>query len=181
MQTNSAPTAEEPAQGQSKLLLWVGIGTLALGVLFFAFGVSFVLEANASRNWPTAQGTVETVRVTWRNDSNSNRSIPDREYFYEIYYSYAVDGRPFEGSRYSLGDGSTASDRMYRTEEEAREAAFDAWMPAQTVAVYYNPADPASAVLDPGAGFSTYIPLIFGAVLLLSGLGMLWLYLRQRV
>lgn len=180
METDSDLTTTETTPGPSKLLLWVGIGTLALGVLFFAFGVSFLLEANASRNWPTAQGTVDTVRVTWRTDSSSNRNPPDREYYYEIYYSYAVDGQPFEGSRYSLGDGSTASDRMYRTEEEAREAAFNAWAPAQIVAVYYDPADPASAVLDPGANTGTYVPLIFGSVLLLSGLGILWLYLRQR-
>jgi hypothetical protein len=160
--------------------MWVGIGTLVLGVLMLAFGVSFVLEANSSRNWPTAQGTVETIRVTWRNDSTSNQTIPDREYFYEIYYDYQVDGQAYSGSRYSLGDGSTASDRVYRTEEEAREAAFDAWTPAQVVAVYYDPADPASAVLNPGANTGTYVPLIFGAVLLLSGLGILWLYLRQR-
>ncbi len=180
MQTDSDSTPVQPAPGQSKFLLWVAIGTLALGILMLGFGVSFVLEANGSRDWPTAQGTVENIRVTWRNDSNNSRTVPDREYFYEIYYDYQVDGQPYSGSRYSLGEGSTASDRTYSTEEEAREAAFNAWTPAQVVAVYYDPADPASAVLSPGANTSTYIPLIFGAVLLLFGLGILWLFLRMR-
>jgi hypothetical protein len=178
MQTDSDVTTVQPTPGPSKFLLWVGIVTLALGVLMLAFGVSFVFEANESRNWPTATGNVTNVHVTW-SLTNRDQAIPDRSYFYEIYYDYFVDDQPYSADRYSLGNGSNAAPKTYNTEDDAREAAFAAYQPGQVVTVYYDPADPASAVLAPGANTGTYVPLIFGAVLALSGLGLIWLYRRQ--
>jgi hypothetical protein len=178
MQANNDEITNKPVAGPSKFLLWLGIGTLLFGALFLAFGVSFVFEANESRNWPTATGNVTNVRVTW-SLSNRDQAVPDRSYFYEIYYDYFVDDQPYSADRYSLGNGSNASPKTYNNEDDAREAAFAAYQPGQVVTVYYDPADPASAVLAPGASTSTYVPLIFGAVLALSGLGLIWLYRRQ--
>ncbi len=179
MEENSVTDSTEQAAGPPRILLWVAIITLLLGGLMLAFGVSFVAEANASRQWPTAEGTVDNVRITW-DTLSTDPGVPDREYFYQVYYSYEVDGQPHSSNRYSLGEGSTASGRWWNSEEEAREAAFDAYTPSQAITVYYDPADPASAVVNPGANTSTYIPLIFGAVLLIAGLALVWLYLRQR-
>ncbi len=179
MEDSSDTNSTQATAGPSRVLLWVAIITLVLGVLMLAFGLSFVGEANASRQWPTAEGTVDNVRITW-DTLSTDPGVPDREYYYQVYYSYEVDGQPHSGNRFSLGDGSTASGRRWNSEEEAREAAFDAYTPSQAITVYYDPTDPASAVVSPGANTSTYIPLIFGAVLLLAGLVLGWLYLRQR-
>lgn len=170
----SALVVEKP----SKILLWAAIGMLLLGLAMLAFGVSFVADGSASNDWPVATGTVDTVRVTW--DTIDRDSVnPDRQYYYQVYYSYEVDGQTYSGNRYSLGDGSTASQR-WNSEEEAQAAAAAAYIPSQEIAVYYDPANPESAVLRPGASFSTYIPLIFAAFLVLGGLALGWQYMRQR-
>lgn len=180
MQTNpDQPSAAQTTQ-PAKILLISGLIVLLLGLAMTWFGVVFVGEANESRDWPVAEGKVQNVRVTWDTTSSSGEAIPDREYFYEIKYEYVVDDQVYAGDRYSLGDGSNAAGRRYNTEEEAREAAYAVYNAAQAVPVYYDPVDPGSAVLAPGANSGTYVPLIFGVVLLLSGAGLLWLYMRQR-
>ena len=180
MQTN--PDQPTPAQTkqQARILLVSGLVLLLLGLAMTWFGIVFIGEANESRDWPVAEGKVQSVRVTWDTSSSDDGANPDREYFYEINYEYVVDDQVYSGDRYSLGDGSNAAGRRYNTEEEAREAAYAVYSPAQAVAVHYDPADPGSAVLAPGANGGTYVPLIFGVVLLLSGAGLLWLYMRQR-
>lgn len=181
MNNDSATQSSANKQPPGKILLWTALGLSLLGLLMAGWGATFVLDANDSRNWPSTTGAVDNVRVTW---STSN-TAPDsgtraREYYYEVYYGYEVGGQLYSGSRYSLGDGSTASDRTWNTEEEAREAASNAYSPSQPIDVYYDPSDPASAVLKTGAGVGTYVPMIFGVALLLVGLLLGWLYLRLR-
>lgn len=181
MNNDIAPQPTEVTPAPSKILLWSGIGLALLGLLMAGWGVTFLLSANESQDWPTTTGIVDRVRVTWStSNSDSSSATRNREYYYEVYYDYEVDGQIYSGSRYSLGDGSTASDRTWNTEEEARVAADNAYLPSQPIAVYYDPADPTSAVLSPGASFGTYVPMVFGLVLLLSGLALGWLYLRLR-
>lgn len=180
MHTNpDQPPAPQTGQ-QSKILLFSAAFMLLLGLAMTWFGIIFVGEANESRAWPVADGTVQSVRVTWDTTRGSGEALPDREYFYEINYEYVVDDQIYAGDRYSLGDGSNAAGRRYNSEEEARKAAYAVYRPAGDVAVYYDPADPESAVLAPGANSGTYVPLIFGAVLLLTGAGLVWLYFRKK-
>lgn len=179
METNAIAPSTTPTQSQLRLLLGISVLTLLLSLAVLAFGVSFVQEANASRDWPTVTGRIQNVRVTW-DLTNYQESMPGREYYFEVQYAYEVDGQAYTGKRYSLGEGSNAAGRTYNSEDEAREAAAAAYAAGSDITVYYDPAGPASAVLQPGASFGTYIPLIFGALLILGGVGLLGVYRRRR-
>lgn len=179
MQANPIRTPTAPSRGQVFIILGASILLIVLGIALLVFGVSFVQQANESRNWPMVTGQITNVRVTWdRTGSTSTTRVRDREYYYMIYYDYTVDGQAYSSTRYSLGGGSNAAGRTYRNEDEAREAAADAYTPASDIVVFYDPNYPSSAVLQPGAGFDTYIPLIFSAFLLLFGAGFFSLFLR---
>ncbi|MEZ4516016.1 MAG: hypothetical protein R3C44_03965 [Chloroflexota bacterium] len=56
--------------------------------------------------------------MTW-DLSRTNQALPNREYYYEVYYTYVVDDEFYVGSRYSLGDGSNAAGKTYSSEEDA--------------------------------------------------------------
>lgn len=95
-------------------------------------------------------------------------------------YAYTVDGQGYTGSRYSLGEGANAAGRTFTSEAEAAERAAARYRVGQDIPVYYDPADPAEAVLQPGANWGSYVPLILGAFFGLCGGGLFWLLLRLR-
>jgi hypothetical protein len=161
-------------------MLVVAAGFLLLiGAALMIFGVAFVGEANASAGWSATTGWVEHVRVTWDNVGRSRPSVV-REYYYVVTYSYSVNGERYTGTRSSLGGGSNAAGRTFDSEDEARAAAAANYRVGQDVPVYYDPADPAEAVLQTGVQASTYVPLILGTLFIGSGGGVLWLLLRLR-
>jgi len=148
----------------------LGLGFLGFlivsGGALMLFGLSFLKTATASQQWPTAQGKVQAVTVT--RDRTSTSSSPTYTYAYTVTYRYEVNSNPYRGDRYSLGNGSTASKR-YPERSEATAAAAKNYRIGQSVEVYYNPADPTSAVLKPGANISTFVPLILGLFFIASG------------
>ena len=139
---------------------------IVAGVALVLFGLSFLKTATASQQWPTVQGTVQAVTIT--RDRIDTSASPAYTYTYTVTYSYEVDGSSHRGDRYSLGDGSTASKR-YPERSDAIAAAAQNHRIGQTVTVYYNPADPSSAILKPGVNIGTVVPLILGLFFIASG------------
>ena len=137
------------------------------GVGLLIFGVVFLREANASRSWPSVQGRVQNVSVVKNSSSGTQGS-----YHYVVTYAYQVDDQSYTGNRYSLGSGSTASKR-YPGESEARTASRSDYPAGSMVDVYYDPADPASAVLNPGASWGTFGPLLMGLIFVPGGIFLL--------
>ncbi|GIV78971.1 MAG: hypothetical protein KatS3mg050_3365 [Litorilinea sp.] len=178
METHKTQPAQIPTRSQLRLLLGTAALSLAISAALLAFGFVFLQKANASRDWPAVTGRVQNVRVTW-NLSNSQGSMPDREYFFEVHYTYAVEGQTYTGKRFSLGHGSNAAGRTYDSEEAARAAAA-AYTAGSAITVYYDPAAPEEAVLLPGAGFGAYAPLLLGLLFLLAGAALLRFYSRRK-
>lgn len=179
METNKTQSTQIPTQSQQRVLLGTVVLLFVISAALLAFGLFFVQEANASRSWPAVTGRAQTVRVTW-DLSNRQESMPDRDYYFEVRYTYQVDGKTYTGERYSLGGGSNAAGRTYNSEDEARAAAAAAYQAGDSITVYYDPAAPESAVLQPGAGFGTYAPLILGLFFLLGGVALWRLYSRRK-
>ena len=147
-------------------------GLLGFGMLLFLFGIRFVNAAAASTDWPSVEGEIEAAYVRrWGSVAHPafTRRQRDREvrYYNTVTYRYTVDGVPYTSDRFALGDGSRIDDE-YDTEEEARAA-----MPYRTgerVEVFFDPEDPSSAVLDPGIGGSTYVPIGLGLLFAVTAL-----------
>lgn len=118
----------------SGLFLISGLGLLGYGLLS-------TVEALQSRSWPSVQGAVTVSRM----DSYIDKDEDGATVMYKavIQYAYQVDGRQYRGSRVSLGDYSSSDPRS--------AAAIIQRYPAGGAArVYYNPAAPEKALLEPG-------------------------------
>jgi hypothetical protein len=167
------PTGITPAQ--SRVVLGLGGFLTLAGAALLMFGISFLYTAIASRNWPTAAGTVQKVAVV--SELSSSGTTRAYTYHYTVTYDYKVDEQTYGGDRYSLGTGSTASKR-YQERSKALTTGKKTYPVGSAVAVYYDPKDPASAILEPGANFGTYVPLVMGLVTFPGGLALLMLSLR---
>lgn len=150
-----SPSPERVLKGFAWFMILLG---LALG----SFGTWFIRTASESKSWPEAEGTVRSTRVRWStSSSDSNKMNPTRRYHYEVTYRYEVDGVEYKNDRYSLGTGPRVG-KTYRSDQEARTAASQAYPFGSKVKVAYDPANPSSSVLSSGLNGGTFAPLILG-------------------
>jgi hypothetical protein len=151
------------------------------GVPLFAFALPFVALlaavfsivafvrsgrlARASARWPTAPGTITNSSVIEeviedRSDNNSDKKIirTIHRFQVDLRYAYRVDRRDFVGT--NVGWEWTA---VYGLRELAEKAASQ-YPQGRPVTVYYDPAQPGNAVLEPDNRQGSMAPLIFGGI-----------------
>jgi hypothetical protein len=119
-------------------------------------------QARLSRSWPTVSGTIQNCAIEERRLFNL---FP--RYILRVEYRYDVGERSFLGDTFAFAPrllvGGPELDRLvgeYKTQAP--------------VAVHYNPADPAEAVLHTGAAFAEgrrlpmfvllFLPFVLGVV-----------------
>ena len=139
----------------------MGIGVAALAVRAWRGQ----RRANAARTWPQTAGRViesgvqeRTFRMRRRTSVASYRD--QKFYAPRVIYEYEVDGRRYQHNRLQMGDLITSSDYADAEKSAARYAVGSA------VTVYYDPADPAGATLDIGAGWGTRLNWLIALLLL---------------
>ena len=148
------------------LILFAGL-FLVIGIAVLLTGVSSSQQAIGSSQWPTVPGA---VTASWVDSyittptPTSNGSVGAGSTFYtpQIRYSYIVSNRTFAGSQVGFGDYSS-TDSSHAEQVTAR------YPVEQPVTVYYDPKNPAQAVLEPGFGAMLLIPLGIGSVFTLLG------------
>jgi hypothetical protein len=109
-------------------------------------------EAKASDTWPSVTGVVISSEISESYSDNTKMYSPD------VFYEYSVNNEPYTGSRIKSLDGTTSSySSVKKTLQKYQEG--------KNVSVYYNPEAPGISMLEPGAGFFTYLikyaPLLF--------------------
>jgi hypothetical protein len=156
------------AIGELPIVLWIGLFTF--GAIFAAVGVSVFLKARAAQSWPTAKAKIEESRVVATTERDS-RDRPVVRYAPSVLYTYSVKERQFAGTRIShLSVSSSVEGRVRAIADEYRAGTH--------VLVYYNPADPAEAYLDPAAGWGALVFFLFGN--LAAALGVAGFVVRLR-
>lgn len=138
---------------------------LLLGLGTSYYGYRLIRRARASTQWPAAQGQIEssTVDVERERDRDSDGDVHYKtKYIPRTVYSYQVGGTDYIGEQVSFGRTSSSSPNWaYRLR--------DLYPAGTEVSVYYDPADPQEAVLQPGVKWTTYLVLGIGAVFALTG------------
>ena len=122
------------------------------------------LEAQASSAWPSVMGTLTKAQV-------GEKSVG--RYFADVAYSYRVGTSEFTGFRVRASHG----------EYDIRDGAVQeirGLTPGQQIAVFYDPANPRSAVLQPGAGFQEYTLLFVPLIMCGMGVFGFWRLWRTR-
>jgi len=147
------------------------LGTLIFATILFVGGLMayqhltkpIAREAEASKKWPTVQGSVISSKLSLRKD-NEGKTM----YAPDINYTYSVDGKEYTGTNIRTIDGSTSMKQSVKKQLEK-------YAKGTSVKVYYDPEFPDSAVLEPGTGFLFGIllklPLLFYIVSILMVLG----------
>ncbi len=132
---------------------------VVIGALILLYGRRVAAKANASMAWPSTEGVIAHSSVSAPTTSD------DSTWSTDIAYQYEVKGRPYSSSAISLAHYSSS---------ERRARAIAARYPrAARVVVYYDPANPAEAVLERGGG--TGITLLYVVGALFGGVGVFFL------
>ncbi len=138
-------------------------GAAFMGVLALILGFDVFRKFRTARNassWPTVQGRILSAAL--EDGPFMGRPIPGRTHRATIKYTYEVGGREWTSRRVFFGDeffekGDGARDRVRKYE------------PDSSVDVFYNPDDPAQAVLEPATAWQkamTQTVTLIGLILL---------------
>lgn len=119
-------------------------GILALHVGVFALLLRrrrrLVAQVANSRLWPSAASSVISARMQVKTGARSGR-----EYLPVVEYTYRVDARTFRSSRLYFGETV-----VYNLERRAQKR-LAALATSAAVQVFYDPRDPAQAVIERSA------------------------------
>ena len=137
----------------------VDVWLILCGLVFVVVGAGFFVRTmvlpmwrvQAAGSWQSTSCHVERAEIVAGKDSDG-----DPEYRAVVRYRYEVAGRSYTGTRIDFRPDHTASKR----------ADAEAWLPSSTtVPCWYDPDDPATAVLarEGWPGSVAFLPLVFVA------------------
>ena len=152
----------------------LGLPSAALLVAAGSFAAYFVQRraSKASASWPTTQGQIICSRVVEKTERSRDDDGDEREdttYRPDIRFAYRVDGTNYAADTWKPGGIVGSGSPKYAEKIVARYAA------GQSVFVFYNPAHPDVAVLEPANRDGAAVPLVFGVVFGLAGTLFMWL------
>ncbi len=146
------------------IALVIGTVCLLAGTGAAIYGAWVLSKARASSDWPTTPGVVVNSEV--RTTHSSGRDGSSTTYHADVLYEYTVDGENYSADRVWFGQYGSSS----RSEAAGTVRDYPA---GKQVKVHYSPDDPETAVLEPGATWSSYMVLGIGLVIGLGGAGAL--------
>ncbi len=129
---------------------WLPIVFMVIGFFGAIAGAGLLVTGIASRRWPHVAGEITLSRADY--EVRERDGVTSTDYSPTVEYRYSVDGREYHGNEINVrGHGTSLS------EVQAILAKYPA---GRAVNVYYNPARPAEALLEPGASWSTALVLL---------------------
>ncbi|MFO8049477.1 MAG: DUF3592 domain-containing protein, partial [Desulfosudaceae bacterium] len=90
-------------------------------------------------------------------------STSKRMYRADVSFQYTVNGRSYVSDKVSFGDYNSSSSSPIRK-------IVSRYPGSATVTVYFDPDDPATAILEPGKLGGLWIPFAVGGMFILVGL-----------
>ncbi len=155
------------------------IGLIPIGVLLILANLHGRKALDAAQSWPRTTG--EIIQSQVRESANVLDENSGALYLLDVQYTYQVDGKPYTGRNVTLSDPQS-----YNTAAEAT-AISNRYLVGRQVNVYYNPQNPATAVIEcrkPG-NFALLIvgilSLIFAACMACASVSTLaWPYLSPQ-
>lgn len=159
-------------------------------VAFMCAGLSIVAfvkgrrQAKASASWPTSPGTITTSAIVEEKiedkkaDGDDTPGFSQRQqrftlrYRVDLRFAYRVGQRDYVGTTWAWGWTP-----IYGRRDQA-EKVTGQYSKGQQVIVYYDPAQPDIAVLEPANRQGSLAPLVFGAIFAVGGAVLLALFVN---
>jgi hypothetical protein len=139
---------------------------VAAGGLFLAAGAyQYRVARTAQKHWSTTDGVVLASGLD-AFDGADRKSRTTPRYVLQVVYEYRVNDQTYEGRQVGFGGTSFAL--------EAARKKLRIYPQGVLVTVYYDPANPNKAVLEPDAA-GAWIYLLLGLIILLGGGLSAWL------
>ncbi|HNT78414.1 MAG TPA: DUF3592 domain-containing protein [Anaerolineae bacterium] len=146
-----------------------------IGLVQLVQGIGQYARCLASRTWPRVRGQVCYATVVKDLLSTRRRIVDVYVYRPHLSYVYTVAGQEYHQSRRRIGDVSDwRTGRTFSTRKKAQADIAD-YFEAKLIDVYYNPKNPADAVLEPGNTAEARSGLFVGLVSSALGVGLLTL------
>jgi Protein of unknown function (DUF3592) len=137
------------------------------------FGIYGFLEIRRQQNlsiaWPTTQGRITSSRVIEVEETDGDNDTVIK-YCAKVAFAYRLGSREFNGTTRKWG-----WTELYSTPKGA-ESVVAQYPVGHSVPVYYDPASPALAVLEPDNRVGSYAPLFFSGGFGLAAFVMLWCF-----
>jgi hypothetical protein len=147
-------------------LVFVAIGA---GVLYYARSVSQKMQQSLS--WPSTRGEIAHSAVLRETQNSSSSNAPT--YKADVAYRYQVQGRDYSSEQVSLADYSSTTGRA--------QSIVNRYPHGAPVTVYYNPTNPAEAVLERDASSGLNLLYLFGGLFALGGVFFLIMSMTGQV
>ena len=152
----------------------LGLPSAALLVAAGSFATYFSQRraSKASASWPATQGQIISSRVVVEEERGRDDDGDERIstiYRPDVRFAYRVDDSNYATDTWKPGGTLGSGSPKYAEEVVARYAA------GQSVSVFYDPARPDVAVLEPANRDGAAVPLVFGVVFGLAGTLFMWL------
>ncbi len=167
-----APPPEVPSTARKLGRIVLAAALLAAGIAGIIFGAATLQQHLASRNWPTVEGTVLEAQYGYTPPRLGSGEMCQAL----VKYKYVVDGTTYESTR-----ATTWSDDLSGEFDQAK-ALVDSLTVGRAVTVYYDPANPAYAVLQRGVHtLDSTLVLIAGTALAAIGLHLIRRLFRRPI
>jgi len=144
---------------------------LMVGLILLAIGARQLYQGEQSKSWPTVQGKIALAELGKRVDRDSDNSTVSTTYSADISYDYIVDDVAYVNGDVQFGAVSSSDPSSARR-------LLQRYPVGKVVTVYYNPAQPQQAVLEPGIAGVTWILPGIGLLFAVVGTGFTWGVLR---
>ena len=149
---------------------------LVIGIVLIVISVKDKKKAEASGAWPSTTGTVVESTIKEHSSYDTDDHTQRTTFSPYVKYTYTVMGTAYESHKMSFGAARSGS---YKFAQEL----ITAYPAGSSVPVYYDPNNPADAVLMRKSG-SSKVMLILGIVfvvisLCIGGIGVIGLVLSM--
>jgi hypothetical protein len=132
---------------------------LVLGSLVMAaFGIHALILGLQTQTWPSAEGVI--LQSSAEHGSSARTSS---EYYLNVQYRYSVGDQSYTGDNVTPGVSATLS------EAEANDLISGRYAAGRPVPVYYDPQNPANAVLQPGIAGDAWLMIVVSVICAAGG------------
>jgi hypothetical protein len=137
------------------VLILFGVIVFAVGVILYVVQLRQGMRADASKKWPKAQATVIASAL---EPSPEHK----RRYRAAVEYRYRVGAKDYQSSRIFWGGNEGRRRHM--------ESVVSAYPAGARMGIYYDPQNPAEAVIDPAQQAGSKATVVYAMTMITIGL-----------